>query len=313
MSDAQIKAESMNSALRFSVFLMLAVLGFNCSAGDNSQEHTRQSPDEKSPKKIVLIPTKLDHPWATHMYRQGCELLASCLNNTPGVKAIVSPEDDWPSNAVVLQGVDAIVFYSRPAGDLLLDPRRRGQAMQLLDSGVGLSAIHWATGTTDDKYGAEYTELLGGWFSFAHAGLKVDKCLLKQVKPDHSVCQGWKPYILRDEFYLNLKFSEKAEPLLQVNVDGIEQTVAWCLERPDSKGGRSFGTTLGHFHNNFAIDDFRRAIVNGILWTAHVETPESGADVSIPETKLTLPDLPPPKPTEPTQPDQSEVKVGDTQ
>ncbi|MEQ8209462.1 MAG: ThuA domain-containing protein [Lacipirellulaceae bacterium] len=264
-------------------------------------------------KYILLISTKLDHPWATHMYRQGCNLLAACLNNTPGVKAIVSPEDDWPKDPAALKGVDAIVFYSRPAGDLLLHPRRRNQAMKLLKSGVGLTAIHWATGTTDDQYGPEYMNLLGGWFSFAHAGLKVDKRLLQQAKADHPVCKGWKPYKLRDEFYLNLKFSEQAQPILQVNVDGVEQTVAWCLERPNSKGGRSFGTTLGHFHDNFTIDEFRRAIVNGILWTAHVELPKTGADVTIPKAKLTLPDPPPPKPVEPIKDELPKLEAVESQ
>ena len=298
--------------LRFSLLLMLVAIGSNGSADEISQERIDLASKQRMPKKVLLIPTKLDHPWATHMYRQGCELLAACLNNTSGVKAVVSPDDDWPSDPAVLQGVDAIVFYSRPAGDLLLDPRRRDKTTQLLDSGVGLTAIHWATGTTDDKYGPKYTKLLGGWFSFAHSGLKVDKRLLEQVKSDHPVCRGWKPYMLRDEFYLNLKFSDEAEPVLKVNIDGVEQTVAWCLERPNSKGGRSFGTTLGHFHDNFAIDDFRRAIVNGILWTAHVETPKTGADVTVTEAKLTLPNAPAPKPVEPANVDHPKVEAGET-
>ena len=246
-----------------------------------------------SSKKILLIPTKLDHPWATHMYRQGCELLAACLNRTNGVKAVVSPDFDWPRDPALLEDVSAIVFYSRPAADIVFDPSRREEFQRLMNSGVGFAAIHWATGTIDDKYGPEYLDLLGGWFSTAHSGLKIDKRMLQQVLPDHPLCRGWQPFELRDEFYLNLQFAENAQPLLNVNVDGEDQTVAWVFERPDSNGGRSFGTTLAHFHDNFAIPAFRKAIVNGILWTAHAEVPADGAGVEPKPPQVTLPDEPP--------------------
>jgi hypothetical protein len=241
-------------------------------------------------RRIVLIPTVLDHPWATHMYRAGCELLAACLNRHPDVEAVVSPDDGWPRDPAILEGVDAIVFYSCPAADLLLAPENRDAAQQLMKDGVGLVAIHWATGTTKDQFGPAYLDLLGGWFSFAHSGLKVDKQPLTQVDPKHPVCRGWEPYDLRDEFYLNLKFHPAAKPIVQVNVDGVNQTVAWAFDRP--AGGRSFGTTLGHFHDNFAIEAFRQAIVNGVLWSAGAEVPENGADVDLPNAALQLPQAP---------------------
>ena len=40
--------------------------------------------DDELSTKILLIPTALDHPYATHMYPQVCELLAACLNQTTG-------------------------------------------------------------------------------------------------------------------------------------------------------------------------------------------------------------------------------------
>lgn len=274
--------------------------------GTDQQPEKGPAPSTASPasadedvKKIVLIPTKLDHPWATHMYRNGCELLAACLNNHPNVEAVVSPDDDWPADPAVLDGVDSIVFYSRPAADLLLNEQRHDEVKRLMDSGVGLVAIHWSTGTTDDKYGPDFLNLLGGWFSFAHSGLKVDRLPLQQVKPESPVCTGWDPFTLRDEFYLNLKFHERAEPVLQVKVDDVDQTVAWTYQRDGEHDGRSFGTTLAHFHDNFTNDNFRRAIVNGILWTAHVEVPKTGADVELPDEKLELP--PPPAAAEPAQ------------
>ena len=44
-------------------------------------------------------------------------------------------------------------------------------------------------------------------------------------------------------------------------------------------GGRSFGFTGGHFHHNWANENFRRLVTNGILWTAKIEVPTGGAKV----------------------------------
>jgi type 1 glutamine amidotransferase len=118
--------------------------------------------------------------------------------------------------------------------------------------------------------------------------LNVTTSPLVQIVPDHPVCRGWQEYPLHDEFYLNLKFHPRTQPLLKVRVDGQDQTVAWAFEREDQSGGRSFGTTLGHFHENFEIETFHRFIVNGILWTAHVEVPAAGAAVNVSEADLKL-------------------------
>jgi hypothetical protein len=57
---------------------------------------------------------------------------------------------------------------------------------------------------------------------------------------------------------------------------GRSEITAWAYERPKD-GGRSFGFTGGHTHTNWANDDFRRLVVNAILWTAKVEVPKDGA------------------------------------
>jgi hypothetical protein len=48
----------------------------------------------------------------------------------------------------------------------------------------------------------------------------------------------------------------------------------WAVERDD--GGRGFGFTGGHFHVNWANDDFRKVVLNSLLWLAKVEVPEGG-------------------------------------
>jgi len=90
---------------------------------------------------------------------------------------------------------------------------------------------------------------------------------------------------LHDEFYLRMQLNTKAKPLLKVTTKGKEEIVAWTLEREGEIKGRSFGITLGHFHPNYGIESFRRALVNGILWTAGVKIPKSGSKVEIDSDK----------------------------
>jgi hypothetical protein len=50
--------------------------------------------------------------------------------------------------------------------------------------------------------------------------------------------------------------------------------VAWCFERDN--GGRGFGFTGGHDHWNWGQADFRKVVLNAIVWSAHGEVPQQG-------------------------------------
>ncbi|MGB2823090.1 MAG: ThuA domain-containing protein [Phycisphaerae bacterium] len=244
-------------------------------------------------KKIVLIGHKPDHPFGTHMYLPWCGLLAKCLRQTPGVQAVVS--DRWPEDPAVMEGVSAIAVYSGPGAELLLKGKHAAQCEELLmKKGVGLTAIHWATGIRnkkDTKLADLYLACLGGLFGIA-SGIKTTDSKVEQVAPDHAICRGWKDYELKDEFYLDLKYAPQAKPLFKVRLQEKDYTVGWAYERGDSGGGRSYGNVLGHFHELFAMEPFRRALVNGILWTAHCEIPRAGApcEVTAEDMKITRPE-----------------------
>lgn len=262
---------------RFSIILLFTIAFTFVVSNANAE-------DAKT--KVLLCYTKPDHPYASHMYEFECGLLAKCLQQTEGVETVIVP--DWPEDEATFDGVKTIVYYSRPAGDIVLHPSRREKFKELMKDGVGLVCIHWATGANVDNR-PDWLDALGGWFQRPPCGLKTTTSELVQADPKHPISRGWKNYDLRDEFYLDLKFHEDAQPLLVVNLDGKKQTVGWAFERKDSKDGRSYGTTLGHFHDNFAIEAFRQPIINGILWTAHVEIPEDGAPVKLSEADWTLP------------------------
>src|SRR5947208_11080832 len=96
---------------------------------------TRSAPAaDPGPTTVLLVYTKPDHPWASHMYELECRLLARCLEQTPGVRVAVA--QDWPADDKQFDGVKAIVYYSRPAGDIVLAPGRRERFQKLMEDGV---------------------------------------------------------------------------------------------------------------------------------------------------------------------------------
>lgn len=259
------------------LLLLTAVAGEKCGAADE-------------PAQVLFIGKQPDHPFGTHMYLHTGEMLARCLERSGRVETIVS--DGWPKNPKVLEDVDAIVLYMTPAAEFLLDGPHRTDFELMMKRGVGLVTLHWASSVHQknyDRLGPKWTSYLGGtWIS--NVGLHTGNSPLEQLDPSHPISRGWTEYELHDEFYLNPAIGRDAAPLLRVTAGEQEVIVGWAYERDD--GGRSFGTTLGHFYRNFQREPFRRMVVNSILWSARVEVPEDGARVDLPEDQLALPKKP---------------------
>jgi hypothetical protein len=58
----------------------------------------------------------------------------------------------------------------------------------------------------------------------------------------------------------------------------------WSVERPD--GGRGFGFTGGHFHDNWGDDNFRKLVLNALVWVSKVEVPANGVESTITKEDL---------------------------
>jgi type 1 glutamine amidotransferase len=246
--------------------------------------------DEPAAKaKVLLIGKQPDHAYGSHMYLHTCQVLGECLKLN-GLDSIVS--DGWPKDPELLKGVKTVVVYTSPAAELLLDGPQRTEVERTLNSGVGLVTVHWASSVLQknlDRLGEPWAALTGG-FWVSNVGLGGGKSELKQLVPNHPTCRGWSNYEINDEYYLNPTVTDKATPLLQVNTGGKDLIVGWVYERAND--GRSWATTLGHPYSNFEREPFRRAIVNAILWTAHVEVPEAGARVDVSAEVLQIPPKP---------------------
>ena len=82
-------------------------------------------------------------------------------------------------------------------------------------------------------------------------------------------------------------------PAAKPDPAGTGDIVCWAYQRDD--GGRAFVFTGGHGHENWGIPAMRRLVVNGILWTAHVEVPPGGAPVELDPADLKANLAPKPK------------------
>jgi hypothetical protein len=73
---------------------------------------------------------------------------------------------------------------------------------------------------------------------------------------------------------------------MRAQIDGEAEMVAWAFRRPD--GGRSFGFSGLHFHDNWRVKEYRRLVAQGVLWTLDLPIPKEGLPVEVEEADLKL-------------------------
>src|SRR4051812_38272476 len=261
-------------------------------------------------KKIVFIAGPPSHGPGEHEHRAGCLLLKSCLDSVPGVTSTVY-SNGWPANAdEALAGADSIVVYSDggPGHPLLRDDHLQ-KIDALVKKGTGLVCLHYATEPTLEKGQKEFLDWIGGAFE-ANWSVNPHWNAAFKTLPQHPIARGVNPFTILDEWYFHIRFPEGMKgvtPILSAVPDastmtrpdgphegnpamraavkaGEPQTVAWAHERPD--GTRGFGFTGGHFHKNWGNDDFRKTVLNAILWTAKMEIPADGLQSKVTEEQL---------------------------
>jgi len=250
-------------------------------------------------KKILLLAGPPSHGPGEHEHRAGCLLLKSCLDRVPGVSAVVY-SNGWPKDPAVFEGAATVVLYSDGGGGHpALQDDRLEQLGALMKKGVGLVCIHYATEPTLEKGEQEFIDWIGGCFEIDRSVNPHWDANFK-VLPQHPITRGVEPFTIKDEWYFNMRFREgmkgvhpiltavapqstmsrkdgphEANPEVVKAVErGEAQHVAWAAERPG--GGRGFGFTGAQFHRNWGNPNFRKIVLNAIVWTAKMEVPASG-------------------------------------
>jgi type 1 glutamine amidotransferase len=249
----------------------------------------------KGRKKIVLLAGGRSHGYGTHEWYAGCTLLARLLNeNMPNVRAQVYR--GWPKDPKALEGVNAILIACDGGAHRLLGPHL-DEVERLVKRGVGMACIHYAVVEPKGKPGDRMLRWIGGYYETHWSVNPIWTADFKRL-PKHPITRGVRPFKIKDEWYYHMRFVKDMRgvtPILSaVPPDstrkrpdgphsgnphvrarmGMPEHVAWAYERPG--GGRGFGFTGVHWHWNWAHDDFRKVVLNALVWIAGAEVPPNG-------------------------------------
>ncbi len=259
-------------------------------------------------RKLVLIAGTPSHGPGDHEFNAGVQLLNSCLQNVEGLQTVVQLSG-YPKDESIFDGADAILCYADGGGGHpLIQGNRLKTIGALMDKGVGLMCAHYGVEVPADKGGKEFQDWIGGYYENKYSCNPMWSPEYKTF-PDHPITRGVKPFSIRDEWYMTMRFRPEMKgvtsilsavpsdavrngpyvypagpyPHIQAN-KGKAETMMWAVERPD--GGRGVGFTGGHVHRNWLEPSFRKVVLNALLWVSKVDVPEGGVASEVTEEEI---------------------------
>ena len=278
-----------------------------------------KTPDGR--QKLVLIAGKPSHPPRMHEFNAGVQLLAKCLaQGTPALK-VEFVLNGWPADEAVFADADAVVFYM-DGGAKHEAVQEGGARLAKIDEwtkrGMGIGCMHYGVEVVADQAGDQFKRWIGGYYENMYSCNPMWEPNFTQFV-EHPITRGVRPFQIKDEWYFNMRFADgfsadkvnldgavKFWPILVakpsddvrkgpyvapkgpydhiVAASGRPEAMMWAVERPS--GGRGFGFTGAHFHDNWANDNFRKTVLNALVWVAKGEVPAAGV-----ESKVTTEDL----------------------
>jgi type 1 glutamine amidotransferase len=279
--------------LRKSKLLALCLLPLALSAAD---------------KKIVLIAGKQSHGPGDHEFRAGSLLLQKCLNEVAGISSVVY-SNGWPSDVSAFDGAAALLIYADGGGG---HPAIQGERLKIIDDlwkkGVGIGCAHYGVEVPKGDPGDAMINWIGGHYEHLFSCNPMWSPEFKSF-PNHPVTRGVKPFSVLDEWYFNMRFRPEMKGVMPILVakcpdevrdgpyvypkgpyphimeaSGRDEVMMWVFERPD--GGRGFGFTGGHRHVNWGDENFRKVVLNALLWIAKADVPAQGVVSQISDDDL---------------------------
>jgi hypothetical protein len=267
---------------------------------------------DDAPQRLLIVAGKPSHPQRQHEFNAGALLLARCLQDVPGVAVQVSL-NGWPQDEKALGEADAVVFYM-DGGVRHEVVQENGRRLALVDGlaqkGVGIGCMHYGVEVLADQAGGQFKRWIGGHYETMFSCNPAWEPAFARF-PDHPITRGVQPFQIKDEWYFNMRFIGDIDggsaqavsgttfvPILTASpadevrdgpyvypkgpyphiqaAKGRAETMLWAVERPD--GGRGFGFTGGHFHDNWGNDQFRKIVLNALVWLAKAEVPAAGVE-----------------------------------
>jgi len=198
--------------------------------------------------------------------------------------------------------------------------RRKAIVDEWAKKGVGLGFMHYGVEVVADQAGAEFKRWIGGHYENMYSCNPIWEPSFTSFR-EHPVTRGVKPFTIKDEWYFNMRFVEgftaddiaerdgvKFTPILVATpgdatrdgpyvypkgpyahiqaAKGRAEAMMWAVERLKASsgyaaGGRGFGFTGGHFHDNWGNENFRKTVLNALVWVAKADVPAQGVASSV--------------------------------
>lgn len=277
------------------------ILAANAPADDDPFDQSKVplevQPTDPNLAKIVLVAGRRSHGPGEHEFFAGCAVLMKLLQQN-GVFPVMA-RDGWPQNPKTFENAKSVVFFmDGGGGHPILQKNHLGEVQKLMESGAGFVNLHYAV-----EYPKQFSDRLLPWLGgYYETGYSINPHWTADIKelPNHAITRGVKPFKILDEWYYCIRFNpdmKDVTPILKAvppdqtrrtdeakKHPGRDEILAWAHDRAD--GGRSFGFTGGHFHRNWGDENFRRTVVNAVLWTAKIEVPSEGAKVALDQVDL---------------------------
>jgi hypothetical protein len=282
-------------------------LGAAAIAGITPGLHPGLASDVK-PRKLVMIAGTPSHPPGFHEFNAGVRLLDKCLKGVQGLETVVFL-NGYPKDDSALDAADAILCYADGGPNHpLIREKHLERVGKLMARGVGLMCAHYGVEVPADLGGPQFQEWIGGYYEDKFSCNPMWKPEFKEF-PKHPIANGVKPFSITDEWYFNMRFRDGMKgvtPILTAvpsdavrdgpyvypkgpykhvqDAKGRPEHVMWAAERRD--GGRGVGFTGGHTHRNWLDPNFRKVVLNALLWVSKVDVPANGVESTVTEEEI---------------------------
>jgi len=216
----------------------------------------------------------------------------------------------WPKDDAAFEGIDAVLIYADGGGGHPAIQKDRAKLIDgLAKKGIGIGCAHYGVEVPKGDPGKYMQDWIGGYYEHAFS---VNPMWAPDFKtfPNHPIARGVKPFKVVDEWYFNMRFRKdgvgKITPILVATPSdkvrngpyvwpkgpykhiqaekGRPETMMWSYVRKN--GGRGFGFTGGHKHQNWGNDNYRKAVLNGLLWIAKAKVPKNGVPSTVTAEEL---------------------------
>lgn len=158
------------------------------------------------------------------------------------------------------------------------------QVDSLHKAGMGIVILHWAVAASNRKAASLYRSWFGGGFipGYSHNPLGVWKVTPIRSGEKHPIMRGVGPWTYKDEIFSRFMVipedPHRTDLLMgeapKTNQGVIPSTcITWAYE-----DGKARGLIYGgmDYHSALLNDNYRRFLMNAIVWAAGIEVPKGG-------------------------------------